>query len=188
LVWIPFLPASLSAGGHSVPIPMPTPYRRTRRREAGEQRIVVSGNSYIGGFRTVGGRIHGSQRARPVMDHSRVQPAAKGPATAGSATIEAAAVERFVARKWDEEIVPQLVEYIRIPNKSPMFEADWAKLGHMDAAVTLMETWARGQPIGGMELEVVRLEGRTPLIFIDIPATNGGSNEDCVILYGHLYK
>jgi hypothetical protein len=24
--------------------------------------------------------------------------------------------------KWDDEIVPQLVEYIRIPNKSPMFD------------------------------------------------------------------
>jgi acetylornithine deacetylase/succinyl-diaminopimelate desuccinylase-like protein len=97
-------------------------------------------------------------------------------------------IEQFVSAKWDEEIVPQLVEYIRIPNKSPMFDADWVKNGYMDAAVTLMETWARAQDIPGMQLEVVRLEGRTPLIFIDIPASNGGSNEDCVILYGHLDK
>ena len=97
-------------------------------------------------------------------------------------------IEQFVSAKWDEEIVPQLVEYIRIPNKSPMFDADWVKNGYMDAAVALMETWARAQDIPGMQLEVVRLEGRTPLIFIDIPASNGGSNEDCVILYGHLDK
>jgi acetylornithine deacetylase/succinyl-diaminopimelate desuccinylase-like protein len=97
-------------------------------------------------------------------------------------------IEQFVAAKWDEEIVPQLVEYIRIPNKSPMFDADWVAHGYMDAAVALMEKWARAQTIPGMQLEVVRLEGRTPLIFIDIPAANGGSNEDCVILYGHLDK
>jgi acetylornithine deacetylase/succinyl-diaminopimelate desuccinylase-like protein len=97
-------------------------------------------------------------------------------------------IEQFVSAKWDEEIVPQLVEYIRIPNKSPMFDADWVKNGYMDAAVALMETWARAQDIPGMRLEVVRLEGRTPLIFIDIPAANGGSDEDCVILYGHLDK
>ena len=97
-------------------------------------------------------------------------------------------IEQFVSTKWDEEIVPQLVEYIRIPNKSPMFDADWVKNGYMDAAVALMEKWARAQDIPGMQLEVVRLEGRTPLIFIDIPAANGGSNEDCVILYGHLDK
>ncbi|MFC5577432.1 M20 family metallopeptidase [Lysobacter niabensis] len=96
--------------------------------------------------------------------------------------------EQFVSAKWDEEIVPQLVEYIRIPNKSPMFDADWVAHGYMDAAVTLMEKWARAQDVAGMHLEVVRLEGRTPLIFIDIPASNGGSNEDCIILYGHLDK
>jgi len=97
-------------------------------------------------------------------------------------------IEQFVSAKWDDEIVPQLVEYIRIPNKSPMFDADWVKNGYMDAAVALMEKWARAQTVAGMQLEVVRLEGRTPLIFIDIPAANGGSNDDCVILYGHLDK
>src|SRR5688572_25141010 len=75
----------------------------------------------------------------------------------------------FVSSKWDEEIVPQLVEYIRIPNKSPMFDADWVEHGYMEDAVRLMEGWARAQDIPGMQLEVVRLEGRTPLIFIDIP-------------------
>ncbi|QDW67837.1 M20/M25/M40 family metallo-hydrolase [Luteimonas granuli] len=97
-------------------------------------------------------------------------------------------VGKFVSAKWDDEIVPQLVEYIRIPNKSPMFDADWVKNGYMEDAVRLMEGWARAQPIPGMQLEVVRLEGRTPLIFIDIPAANGGSAEDCVLLYGHLDK
>ncbi|WP_043958522.1 M20 family metallopeptidase [Lysobacter sp. A03] len=102
--------------------------------------------------------------------------------------MDSAAIDRFVADKWDAEIVPQLVEYIRIPNKSPMFDADWVEHGYMEQAVTLMETWARAQSIPGMQVEVVRLEGRTPLIFIEIPAANGGSDEDCVLLYGHLDK
>lgn len=102
--------------------------------------------------------------------------------------IDTRQVDRFVAGKWDDEIVPQLVEYIRIPNKSPMFDADWVEHGYMEDAVTLMETWARKQPIPGMQLEVIRLEGRTPLIFIDIPAAHGGNADDCVLLYGHLDK
>lgn len=102
--------------------------------------------------------------------------------------MNASQIKAFVDAKWDAEIVPQLVEYIRIPNKSPMFDADWVKNGHMDRAVALMETWARAQSVPGMQLEVVQLEGRTPLIFIDIPATSGGSNDDCVLLYGHLDK
>ncbi|GAB3306423.1 M20 family metallopeptidase [Luteimonas notoginsengisoli] len=110
--------------------------------------------------------------------------------------MDASKIERFVAAKWDDEIVPQLVEYIRIPNKSPMFDANWVKNGYMDDAVRLMEAWARAQSIPGMALEVVRLEGRTPLIFIDIPASggrddaqaSGAHGEDCVLLYGHLDK
>ena len=94
----------------------------------------------------------------------------------------------FVGAKWDAEIVPQLVEYIRIPNKSPMFDADWVANGHMQRAVSLMETWARAQDVPGMTLEVVRLEGRTPLIFIEVPAANGGRDDDCILLYGHLDK
>ena len=94
------------------------------------------------------------------------------------------AISAFVGKLWDDQIVPQLVDYIRIPNKSPMFDADWVKHGYMEQAVQLMENWARAQPIPGMQLEVIRLEGRTPLIFIEIP----GQGEDCVLLYGHLDK
>ena len=97
----------------------------------------------------------------------------------------------FVGSLWDAQIVPQLTEYIRIPNKSPMFDARWAEHGHMDRAVALMENWARAQPIAGMQLEVVRLEGRTPLIFIEIPATAPAGSDaakDTVLLYGHLDK
>jgi acetylornithine deacetylase/succinyl-diaminopimelate desuccinylase-like protein len=89
---------------------------------------------------------------------------------------------RLVDEAWDGDIVPRLVEYIRIPNKSPMFDADWQAHGYMDAATDLLADWARKQPIKGMQVEVVRLEGRTPLIFVEI----AGQGDDCVLLYGHL--
>ncbi|WP_454831971.1 M20 family metallopeptidase [Pseudoxanthomonas wuyuanensis] len=112
--------------------------------------------------------------------------------------MDTAKVDRFVAEKWDDDIVPQLVEYIRIPNKSPMFDKEWVANGYMEDAVKLMEDWARSQPIAGMRVETVRLEGRTPLIFIEIPATGaaagasspaqGNTGADTVLLYGHLDK
>src|SRR6478736_5093115 len=102
--------------------------------------------------------------------------------------MDASQIDRFVADKWDADIVPQLVDYIRIPNKSPMFDAEWVAHGYMDKAVTLMERWARAQAIPGMTVEVVRLDGRTPLIYLDIPATGADTGEDCVLLYGHLDK
>jgi acetylornithine deacetylase/succinyl-diaminopimelate desuccinylase-like protein len=98
--------------------------------------------------------------------------------------MDTASTDRLVDEAWDGDIVPRLVEYIRIPNKSPMFDADWQANGYMDAATDLLADWARKQPIKGMQVEVVRLEGRTPLIFIEI----AGQGSDCVLLYGHLDK
>jgi acetylornithine deacetylase/succinyl-diaminopimelate desuccinylase-like protein len=90
----------------------------------------------------------------------------------------------FVASTWDQSIVPTLEDYIRIPNKSPHFDPDWAAHGHMDKAVKLLEAWCRDQAIDGMSIEVVRIEGRTPVLFIDIP----GDSDDVVLLYGHYDK
>ncbi len=84
-------------------------------------------------------------------------------------------------------IVPTLVEYIKIPNKSAMFDPDWRKNGHMDKATELLAGWARTQLPEGATLEVVRLGERTPVIFMDIPGT-GGRAGDTVMLYGHLDK
>jgi acetylornithine deacetylase/succinyl-diaminopimelate desuccinylase-like protein len=100
--------------------------------------------------------------------------------------MDTARITRYISDLWDAEIVPQLMDYIRIPNKSPMFDKDWVAHGHMDAAVKLMETWARTKLplLPGATLEVVRLEGRTPLIYIEVP----GQNDDTVVLYGHLDK
>lgn len=93
-------------------------------------------------------------------------------------------VRDFVSGLWDSQIVAELVEYIKIPNKSPMFDAQWEEHGFMEQAVTRLAGWAKTQPIRGMQLEIMRLPGRTPLIFIDIP----GTGDDCVLLYGHLDK
>ena len=99
----------------------------------------------------------------------------------------AAQLQGRIARQWDEEIIPQLVDYVRIPAKSPHFDARWRENGHIEAAVRQARDWALAQPIAGLELEVVRLEGRTPVIFFDVPATPGATDQS-VLLYGHLDK
>jgi acetylornithine deacetylase/succinyl-diaminopimelate desuccinylase-like protein len=85
---------------------------------------------------------------------------------------------------WDQSIVPQLMDYVRIPNKSPTFDPDWEAHGHMEAAVQLMRRWAEAHALPGMHIEVLRLPGRTPVLMIDVP----GQVDDCVLMYGHLDK
>jgi acetylornithine deacetylase/succinyl-diaminopimelate desuccinylase-like protein len=93
-------------------------------------------------------------------------------------------LEKFVNDRWDNSIVPQLTEYIKIPNKSPLFDPNWQENGHMEKAVQLIGGWCREEPIEGLTVEVIRLEGRTPLIYMEIP----GETDDTVLLYGHLDK
>jgi acetylornithine deacetylase/succinyl-diaminopimelate desuccinylase-like protein len=93
----------------------------------------------------------------------------------------------YIDAAWDRSIVPELVEYIRIPNKSPAFDPDWQAHGYMDEAVARFVAFAKAQPIAGLAIEVERLPERTPLILIDIPPT-GAPGAATVLLYGHLDK
>jgi acetylornithine deacetylase/succinyl-diaminopimelate desuccinylase-like protein len=93
-------------------------------------------------------------------------------------------IRRFVEQSWEESAVAALFAYIRIPNKSPAFDPSWQASGHMESAVALIEQWCREHSLPDMALEVVRLEGRTPLLLMEVP----GDGQDCVLLYGHLDK
>src|SRR5580700_3468596 len=90
----------------------------------------------------------------------------------------------FVDTVWDESILERLEAYVRIPNKSPHFDPDWERHGHMDAAITLMAQWCKAQPVPNMRVEIRRLPGKTPLLLVDVP----GEAPGCVLLYGHLDK
>ncbi|HEX3776817.1 MAG TPA: M20/M25/M40 family metallo-hydrolase, partial [Polyangiaceae bacterium] len=98
-----------------------------------------------------------------------------------------AETSHWVEQQFSQSIVPTLERYIEIPNKSPAFDPEWRRAGHMDRAVELLAGWARAALPEGATLEVLRLAERTPLIFIDVPAT-GGAPGDTVMLYGHLDK
>ena len=100
-----------------------------------------------------------------------------------NAMLTNAAAER-IARQWDAEIVPALVDYVRVPAKSPHFDPQWAQSGHIERVIGMGEAWARRQPVRGLAVEIVRLPGRTPVLFFEVPGSGSGT----VLLYGHLDK
>ncbi len=85
---------------------------------------------------------------------------------------------------WDESIIPCLCDYIKIPNKSPDFDANWQEHGFMEQAAELIFNWCVEHGPKEMKSEIVRLPNRTPLLFFDIP----GNSDETVLLYGHLDK
>jgi acetylornithine deacetylase/succinyl-diaminopimelate desuccinylase-like protein len=102
-----------------------------------------------------------------------------------------AALETFCTAQWDQAIVPALTDYIAVPAKSPLFDADWQAHGYIDRVVRDAAQWVELQKVPGLKLEVLRLPGRTPVFFFEVPATRSGGNESTsptVLLYGHLDK
>ena len=95
-------------------------------------------------------------------------------------------LNQYIDQQFQAEIIPALVDYIRIPNKSPAFDPQWAEHGYMDQAVALLVDWARPHvdALPGASLEIIRLGARTPVILIEIP----GQGAETVLLYGHLDK
>ncbi|NBX19888.1 MAG: M20/M25/M40 family metallo-hydrolase [Betaproteobacteria bacterium] len=110
-----------------------------------------------------------------------------------SSVFNTAQALEHVSAAWDTDIVHRLEEYIRIPAKSPMFDAQWSEAGLLDTVVRNTAQWIEAQKVPGLQLEVIRLEGRTPVIFFEIPASGGEAGEvpasgETVLMYGHLDK
>ncbi len=85
---------------------------------------------------------------------------------------------------WDGSIVPTLERYIRIPNQSPLYDPEWKAHGYMHQAVTLARDWVEQQKIQGLKATVHEIDGRTPLLFLEVDGDPGST----VLMYGHLDK
>jgi len=101
---------------------------------------------------------------------------------------QSTALLRRASKQWDADIVPQLIEYVKLPAKSPSFEAEWKRAGQIQRAIEQAQKFVAAQPVKNMTLEVITLEGRTPVLFFDIPGTGAKATGKTVLLYGHLDK
>jgi acetylornithine deacetylase/succinyl-diaminopimelate desuccinylase-like protein len=107
-----------------------------------------------------------------------------------SAQPDAKALGAFANSAWNERILPQLKDYVAIPAKSPLFDADWEKHGLLDKVVRDAATWVESRKVPGLTLEILRQPGRTPVIFFEVAATRPSTfgTPPTVVMYGHLDK
>lgn len=93
----------------------------------------------------------------------------------------------FVDDQW-EQALPVLMDYIAIPARSPMFDPDWESTGHLARAAHLLRDWASARHIPGMSVELLEVPGLSPLLYVEIAATDDTLAEHTVVLYGHMDK
>ncbi|HNC99520.1 MAG TPA: peptidase M20, partial [Myxococcota bacterium] len=46
--------------------------------------------------------------------------------------LDVQALSRHVDASWSAALLPELIDYIAVPAKSPMFDPDWAAHGHLE--------------------------------------------------------
>lgn len=86
---------------------------------------------------------------------------------------------------WEQDALPVLSDYLRLPNLSQIFDPDWKKNGAMDKAAQLFQDWLQKNKASPyLHSEIVQFPGKTPVLLIEIPGTAGGN----VLIYGHLDK
>ena len=93
-------------------------------------------------------------------------------------------LQQDISTFWDNQILPTIIEYIKFPNKSPVFDPDWEANGYMDQVVDLASEWINKHKPDNSTLNIYKEAGRTPLMILDVP----GNSDGTVLMYGHLDK
>ncbi len=95
-----------------------------------------------------------------------------------------------VSHAWDTDIVARLTDYVAIPAKSPMFDSAWDANGLLETVVRNTAQWVELQKVAGLSVEIIRLPGRTPVLFFEVAATRSAAlaTTQTVLMYGHLDK
>ena len=106
------------------------------------------------------------------------------------AALDSARALDDVTQAWDSTILHELKKYIEVPAKSPAFDADWAAHGHIETVLRHAADWVLAQKVEGLKLEIIRLPGRTPVMFFEVDATRsaGEGSGQTVLMYGHMDK
>jgi len=104
-----------------------------------------------------------------------------------AANYDRSLLAQIVSRIWDNEGLPTLADYVRIPCISPLFTTSPSASEHMDQAVHCLAEWARQRPFVA-DVQVHRLDGRTPMLVVDVAPSRRTPDLSPTLIYGHFDK
>ena len=96
-------------------------------------------------------------------------------------------IEKYVNKIFPTIVLPELMNFIRIPNISPEFDPEWRKNGYLLKAAQLIINYANSLGIPGAKANLLQDDDRSPFVFIDIPGTRLNDNKT-ILMYGHFDK
>ncbi len=92
---------------------------------------------------------------------------------------------KYLETELKENVIPNLMEFIKIENVSRIFDKNWETNGMQMKALNFMLDWYKKQKLENSSVHVLQEKGRTPCLLIVVE--NKSSNKN-VLMYGHIDK
>ena len=96
-------------------------------------------------------------------------------------------LKKYIDKQFSLNVIPNLMNFIRIPNLSPLYDENWDTNGLLLKAANLVISFAKSLQLKNAEINLIHDKGYSPLIFIDIPASRKNDTRT-VLFYAHYDK
>ncbi|CAI2367617.1 unnamed protein product [Moneuplotes crassus] len=98
-------------------------------------------------------------------------------------------IKEYVHKTFDDTFLPSLMDFVRIPNLSPLFDPEWNTNGLLMKAANHLKDFADGLGLQGYTSEIVKEDDRTPVLFLTIEPFKVPEEDALTVLcYSHMDK
>eukprot|EP00358_Blepharisma_japonicum_P005764 CAMPEP_0202944612 /NCGR_PEP_ID=MMETSP1395-20130829/5468_1 /ASSEMBLY_ACC=CAM_ASM_000871 /TAXON_ID=5961 /ORGANISM="Blepharisma japonicum, Strain Stock R1072" /LENGTH=411 /DNA_ID=CAMNT_0049643651 /DNA_START=28 /DNA_END=1264 /DNA_ORIENTATION=+ len=95
-------------------------------------------------------------------------------------------LKNLIFKGIDEGVIPTLMDFIRVPNLSPLYDNEWETNGRMDQAISVITGYMDSLNIRNFTKEIIREPGKAPILFGEVQASQPGLGT--ILIYGHMDK
>lgn len=107
-------------------------------------------------------------------------------AASGSSVLNKEETLKNIDASWDSWYIKGLEDFIRVPNLSPAYDAEFLKNGLIQKAMECVDEYVNKLEVQGISKHTFAPEGRSPMVVYVVEPTGGSTQQ--VMLYGHLDK
>ena len=100
--------------------------------------------------------------------------------------VDIPSLQSRITKSIDEEIIPKLMDYIRVPSLSPLYDPFWESNGLMAAAQEILLSYMLSLNLKGYTHDLLKEPGLPWLFYGEVSATDPSLGT--ILIYGHMDK
>ena len=96
-------------------------------------------------------------------------------------------LKKYIEKSFTLNMLPYLMDFIRIPNLSPAFDFNWSTNGLLDKTANFIMSYIQSLELKKANINLIKDKGYTPLIFIEIDSSRKNDSRT-ILFYAHFDK